>query len=107
MKPFLQYLIMENQRKQFRHVMLHYFKKGNSVNPLISELVSYNIYWPMCSHTSQWVNNRVNEIFLVYRNGTTSVQTARSWFRKFGVGNFNMKDKENRAYQVFLYHDYD
>ena len=61
---------MENQRKHLRHVMLHCFKKGFSAS------------------------DTVNEIFMVYGNDVRSVQTVRSWFRRFQAGNFNLEDEE-------------
>lgn len=62
---------MENERKHFRHVMLHCFKRGKNAN------------------------DTANEICTVYGNNATSVQTVRSWFKKFRAGNFNLEDEES------------
>ena len=62
---------MENQRLHFRHVMLHYFKKGISDKDIATE------------------------ICIVYGSCATSVQTVRSWFRIFRTGNFHLKDEEH------------
>ena len=61
---------MENQRKHLRHVRLHCFKKEFSVI------------------------DTVNEIFMVYGNDVTSVQTFCSWFRKFRAGILKQEDEE-------------
>ncbi|KOX69645.1 Histone-lysine N-methyltransferase SETMAR [Melipona quadrifasciata] len=61
---------MESQKMHLRHVMLHCFKKGNSAK------------------------DTTGEIFTVYGSGTTTVRTVRNWFKKFGAGNFELKDED-------------
>ncbi|KOX67386.1 Histone-lysine N-methyltransferase SETMAR [Melipona quadrifasciata] len=61
---------MESQKMHLRHVMLHCFKKGNSAKDI------------------------ADEIFTVYGSGTTTIRTVRNWFKKFGAGNFELKDED-------------
>ncbi|CAK9813771.1 Histone-lysine N-methyltransferase SETMAR [Anthophora plagiata] len=60
---------MDSQRKHLRHVMLHYFKKGNSAK------------------------DTADEICTVYGSGATTITTVRNWFKRFRAGNFELKDK--------------
>ncbi|XP_047344122.1 histone-lysine N-methyltransferase SETMAR-like [Vespa velutina] len=61
---------MDSQKKHLRHVMLHYFKKGNSTK------------------------DTREEICTVYGSYTTTIRTVCNWFKKFRAGNFDLKDEE-------------
>lgn len=51
--------------------MLHYFTKDNNAKDTTTKICN------------------------VYRSYATSVQTIRSWLRRFRTGNFNLEDKEH------------
>ncbi|KOX81167.1 Histone-lysine N-methyltransferase SETMAR [Melipona quadrifasciata] len=61
---------MESQKMHLRHVALHCFKKGNSAK------------------------DTADEIFTVYKSGTTTIRTVGNWFKKFRAGNFELKDED-------------
>ncbi|KOX74148.1 Histone-lysine N-methyltransferase SETMAR [Melipona quadrifasciata] len=61
---------MESQKMHLRHVMLHCFKKGNSAK------------------------DTADEIFTVYKSGTTTIRTVHNWFKKFRADNFELKDED-------------
>lgn len=63
-------LNMGSERRHLRHVILHCFKKGDSVK------------------------NTVDEICTVYGDGAITITTVRNWFKRFRGGNFNLEDED-------------
>ncbi|XP_024222499.2 histone-lysine N-methyltransferase SETMAR isoform X1 [Bombus impatiens] len=61
---------MEDQKMRFRYIMYQCFKK--------------------CSTPK----NTAKEICDVYGDRSITVQTVRTWFRRFRTGNFNLKDED-------------
>ncbi|CAK9808954.1 Histone-lysine N-methyltransferase SETMAR [Anthophora quadrimaculata] len=61
---------MDSQRKHLWHVMLHCFKKGNSAK------------------------DTADEICTVYGSGATTITTVHNWFKRFRVGNVELKDED-------------
>lgn len=48
-----------------------------------------------CFTKDNSAKDTTTKICNVYRNYATSVQTIRSWFRRFRTSNFNLKDKKH------------
>ncbi|XP_035733844.1 histone-lysine N-methyltransferase SETMAR-like [Vespa mandarinia] len=62
---------MDTERRHLRHIILHCFKKGDSVK------------------------NTLDEICTVYGDGAiTIITTVRNWFKKFRGGNLNLEDED-------------
>ena len=59
---------MEEKKQQFRHIMLHYFKKGKNATEMQKMICA------------------------VYGEGAVTDQKCQKWFVKFCAGDFSLDD---------------